>query len=152
MAIDPTMSESCYKKSLKKFFIDNLYTSEGIDVDFDIQYVMPKDAGLPVKKWVSIKVGAIEGGTLSRGHVILYLFTREDNEGVDLSELRDIILEKITDTNATDGVVRIPFYDQSWNQVGAMVPALTVESREPEYLEDGTKVKWMRIDLSWGSR
>lgn len=150
--LDPTLSESCLKNSIKKFFVDNIYTVEGIHLDFDVQYVMPEDTGIEANKWISIKFGKIEGGTLSRAHIIVYLFTREDLEGVDLSILRDIVMDKIIDLEATDGAKRIPYYDSSWLQIGAMIPSLTLEQDEPGIFDDGTKFKWMRIDLAWGAK
>lgn len=150
--LDPTLSEACLKNSIKKFFVDNIFTAEGIDIDFDVQYVMPEDVSGEVNKWISIKFGAIEGGTLSRSHIIVNLFTREDTEGVDLAILRDIVLEKITDLNTTDGRVRITLYDLNWNIIGGIIPSLILESDEAGVLKDGTKWKWLRIDLAWGSR
>lgn len=152
MTLDPTLSEACLKNSIKKFFVDNIFTAEGIDIDFDVQYVMPEDVGGEVDKWISIKFGAIEGGTLSRSHIIVNLFTREDTEGTDLAILRDTVLEKITDLNATDGRVRITLYDLTWNPIGGIIPSLTLESDEAGVLKDGTKWKWLRIDLKWGAR
>jgi len=152
MVLDPTLSESCFKNSIKKFFVDNIFTAEGIDINFDVQYVQPEDTGIEASKWISIKFGKIIGGTLSSAHIIVYLFSREDTEGVDLSILRDTIMDKIIDLNATDGKVRIPLYDLSWNEVGGMIPFLTLESDEPGVTKDDTKFKWMRIDLKWGSK
>ncbi|RKX87432.1 MAG: hypothetical protein DRP58_02785 [Spirochaetes bacterium] len=152
MALDPTLSEACLKNSIKKFFVDNIFTAEGIDIDFDVQYVQPEEIGVEVDKWISIKFGNIEGGTLSRSHIIVYFFTRSDSEGVDLSILRDMILDKVTDLNATDGHTRIPLFDLTWNQIGGMIPTLSVESDEAGILKDGTNFKWMRINLAWGAK
>ena len=150
--IDPTLSESCLKNSIKKFFVDSLVTGEGIHLDFDVQYVQPEDVGVDIEKWISIKFGTIEGGNLAKSHLIVYLFTRKDAEGVDLSLLRDIVLDKITDLDATDGTVKIPFYNSSWVQIGGIVPILSIEMDEPSRLGDGTKYKWMRINLHWGAK
>lgn len=152
MALDPTLSESCLKNSIKKFFVDNVQTAEGIDIDFDVQYVQPEDVSVAVDKWMSVKFGNIEGGTLSRSHIIIYIFTRKDTEGVDLSILRDMIVDKVTDLNATDGLVRIPFYDLTWNQIGSILPSVSVEADEAGVLKDGTKWKWMRLNLCWGAK
>lgn len=152
MTLHATLSESCLKYSIKRYFVDNLYTAENIELDFDVKYVDPKDISPTNTKWVSIKFGAIEGGTLSRSHIIVYVCTRKDNEGVDLSNLRDIVMDKIIDENQTDGIKRIPYYDSTPTQIGAMLPILTLEQEEPGVLDDGTKFKWMRIDLHWGAK
>jgi hypothetical protein len=152
MAIDPSLSETCLKNSIKKFFVDNIFTAESIDIDFDVQYVLPKLADIKVDKWISVKFGSINGGTLSKSHVILHLFTRKDTEGIDLSAMRDIIVGKLFDETATDGVVRIPFYDLLWNQVGGIMTRISSEAEEPMVLEDDTKYKWIRVELSWGAK
>ena len=150
--LDPTLSESCFKNSIKKFFVDNIFIAEGIDIDFDVQYVLPEDMGIGVDKWIAIKFGNININTLSKAHILVYLFTRKDSEGVDLSVLRDTILDKLINLTATDGVVRIPLYDLSWTQVGAIIPHLYLESGEPEVMKDDTRYKWMRIELYWGTK
>lgn len=152
MALDPTLSESCFKNSIKKFFVDTIQTGEDISIDFDVQYVIPEDTGVDLKQWVSVKFGNIIGGTVSRSHIIVYLFTRGDSEGVDLSLMRDTILDKLIDLNMTDGKARIPFYDLSWSVIGAMLPTVQSESDDVGILKDTTKYKWVRVDLAWGSK
>lgn len=152
MAMHPTLSETCFKNSIKKFFVDSLQTVDGISVDFDVQYVNPESSGIELDRWISIKFGNIEGGTLSRAHVIIYLFTRRDSEGIDLSILRDTILEKLIDLDMTDGKARIPLYDLTWAEIGAMIPTVNLESEEPGILKDTTNYKWVRVDLAWGAK
>ncbi len=152
MAIHPTLSESCLKNSIKKFFIDNIAIPESISINFDVIYVQPEDVNGDLDQWLSVKFGNIEGGTLSRSHIIVHFFTRKDTEGVDLSLLRDMIVDKITDLNASDGLVRIPFYDLTWNQIGSILPIVLSDSEKPEVLKDGTKWNWIRINLCWGAK
>ena len=53
MSLDPTHSEALYRRSVKKFLVDNLYTVDNIYIDFSKMYMKPTDGvGADIDKWI----------------------------------------------------------------------------------------------------
>lgn len=150
MAIDPTHSEECFRKSIKKFFVDNLYTIKGIYIDFDKTYNVPSVAGVPVNKWIIFHFDGIHyRGNVATGRVGAYMFTRRDSEGTELSKLRDILYDYMIDYNMPDLKTRVPLYDLTLTQVGGM-PVTVGDESEQMLGADDTKYKYMNLYFRFG--
>ncbi len=110
MALDPTARESNIIDSLKRFFVDNLYTAEGIEVTFDVSLSVPTLQGTEVDRWYAIGWGSLALETLSSFPVNIFCCTRRDTEGFKLAQLRDTAYGYLIDVDQTDGMKRITFY------------------------------------------
>jgi hypothetical protein len=156
MSLSPSARESNIRDSIKKFMIDNLYTTEGINLSFDKVLSTPDVQGIAVDKWIGIRFGAMDMDALSTLNLDLFLCTRKDPEYFRLAQLRDTVLGYFTDNTKTDGMARIPLYrsyaSQAWVQLdGGIVVQEIVEGAQYE-LVDLTKVKQLTCILRWGAK
>jgi len=155
MALDSTARESNVRDSFKKFFIDNLYTSEHVKLTFDKGLAVPKLQGdISVESWIAVLFGPMYMGNVSEMTLQIYCCTRKDKEGYQLAHLRDKVLGYLTDISQDDGVRRIPLYKSNetpWSQVGSMRVVVDMESGQMT-AEDETKFKIISIRLKWGSK
>jgi hypothetical protein len=155
MAIDNTAKESNIRDSIKKYFVDNLYTTDGVPLTFDKYLSTPNVQGKAVDRWVSINFGDMFLSELSTHIIEIYCCTRKDGEGFKLAQLRDKVYARLTDNTMTDGMAAIPFYRSratgSWTSIGSMLVQEVMESRQFES-EDGTKFKILTTRLRFSSK
>jgi hypothetical protein len=155
MSLDGTIREANIRDSVKKYFVDNLYTVEGIQISFDRGLSTPKVQGIEVDKWYAITFGSIEIGTLASCMITLFCCTKQDAEGFKLAQLRDKALNYLIDNDATDGRKRITLYrshpTEAWVNIGGMVVDVDSESPSME-ADDGSKLKTISINLRWAAR
>jgi hypothetical protein len=154
MTLASTSSESYFRDSIIKFFIDGVETAKGIPVIFDKFTTTPDLESNDLGRWLSVVHGSLQIEVMSRATVDLYLCTRKDFEGAGLSEFRDIIFGVLSDR--TDGVLpAIPLYESSvtgpWVKIGAMVVTNIIESKWMDFT-DQTKFKMMTVQLRFASR
>lgn len=155
MALDATARYANVKDSIKKYFIDNLYTVENVPLQFDVTLGDPDTLDKGVNKWVSIKFGPMVRGTVCDLDLELWCCTRSDNEGFRLAQLTDTVMGYITDTTTTDGFKRIPFYRSkavgAWELLGAMVITEQAETASEE-TEFGIKFRLITCTLKWAAK
>jgi hypothetical protein len=156
MTLDPTAREANCIDSIKKYLIDNLYTTEGICLSFDKVLSTPNIQGIAVDRWVGVQFGSIDMDSLSTLTIDLFLCTRKDPEYFRLAQLRDTVLGYLTDNTHTDSMARIPLYrsyaSQAWELLsGGFVVQRVIEGQRCE-LEDLTKVKQLTCILRWGAK
>jgi len=147
MALDPTLSEQCFRNSFKKYFIDTLYTIDGVYIGFETEYKIPKDAtGNEVNSWINFHFdGLTPGNAVSVSRVAAYIFSRRDTDGDSLAAPRDKLMNRIIDLDETDGVKRIPLYDSSWAETGTGILLYTGNESRSERGKDGTLYKFVNI-------
>jgi hypothetical protein len=92
--------------------------------------------------------------TWSDAMLHVHCCTRKDNEGFRLAQVRDTLIEGLSDEDATDGKKRITFYQShptdAWVSLGAILVLDHIES--PQYeSEDGTKYKTIDVFLGFAS-
>jgi len=151
MALDATAKDSNFELSLKKFFVDNLKTAEGIQVAFDRDWTTPPEGA---SRWVTVVIDTLIPDSIFKRMVRVICATRQDQEGIVLVALRDTVMGYLTDSTQPDQTRRIPLYDCSltpWVQVGTMMVTLDPPSgnlRAP----DGSKYKILPITLRWGAK
>ena len=104
MGLDPTAREANVRDSLKKFFVDSFYTTEGLQLTFDKWLSTPKVQGADVDRWISVLFGSMDLGTLSSIDVDIFSCTNMDADGFNLGQLRDKIVNYLIDINMTDGM------------------------------------------------
>lgn len=157
MSLDPTARSTNVKDSIKRFFVDNLFRSEGRKITFDKALSAPRIQGnVPANEWISIKMGALTREVLSTQHLTVYCCTRQDPEGYKLAQLVDTVMGYLTDSTMTDGMKRIPFYrsyaSQDWELLGALIVQDPVEESEEMEASDETKFKILTVILRFASK
>ena len=156
MSLDATARLANVKDSLKKFFVDNLHTTEGLYLTFDKGLSTPNIQGTAINQWVSINFGTIDMGTLSSMLLNIYCCTRQDSEGFRLAQLRDKVMGYLSDTTQTDGMKRIPLYRSrasgAWTQIGGgFVVQDVIESGQID-APDETKYRILTPQLRWAAK
>ena len=149
--LDPTLQETLLKRSVRKYFVDNLVTSRGKLVFFDRSYFIPKVGGVDATDWFMFHFGKIDIDILSRCMLQIYCFSRKDADGELLSDLADIIKDVLFDHDATDGLKKIPYYSSLGVIVTGIVPMIQTIFEE-DVGADGTKFKVISVRLSWGTK
>jgi hypothetical protein len=140
--MDPTILETNLKRSVRKFFWDNIYTTEGINLYFRRIYQPPDNA---IVKWVCIRLKNLDIAQVSSVELLIDLFTKGDVEGDELGELRDTVFQYLLGS--------IPLYDVSesaWPSIGSMVVYPDPDS-DVVNLPDNGKMKTMFNILKWGA-
>lgn len=148
MAIAPTLSEEFYKNSIKKYFVDSLYTAEGVFISFEKLTMDPTDA-VPdsITEWIVFKFkGNAYKSPVSQRKIDAYLFSRGDAEGHALSTLRDKLVSSLVDLTMPDGIQRVPLYDETWAIISGMLLTVGTESEE-EIATDDTLYKVVPINI-----
>jgi hypothetical protein len=152
MAIDATAREANLRDSIKKYFIDSLFTTEHIPVSFDIFVTSPKIQGKSVDRWVSLAIGDKELDTLSSCMLEVYCCTRKDPENFRLSQLRDTVMSYLLPDTDDETYKRIPFYRSAasgaWTLLGALMITNIYEGMDM-IAEDQTKFKTLYVQLRY---
>jgi len=158
MALDDTAKESNIRDSLKKYWVDSLYTAEGVHLTFDKYLSTPNVVTSKAKdRWVSINSGPMELSEMSSLMLNIFCCTRADGEGFKLAQLRDKVFKYLTDSDQTDGMARIALYrsraDGNWTQLdgGFIIQAPVIESQHFD-ADDGTKYKILTPRLRFSSK
>jgi hypothetical protein len=155
MSLDETAKLSNITGSLKKYFVDSLYTGESIQLDFDKSY-QDVYAALPdrVDQWLIIAFDPSNMDALAELAFTIYLYSRRDPEAVNLFILRDKVMGYLVDIVQTDGLARINLYDAAWATIGAAVIVLPAGRQESGNFvaKDGTKFRYISASLRWGAK
>lgn len=156
MSLDATARESNVRDSIKKYFVDNLKRSSGVELLFDKGLATPNLANKnSVTRWVSINFNSIQREKLSTLLLDFYCCTREDSEGFRLAQLTDLVIGLLSDTTQTDSLKRIPLYQShptnAWVEIGAFVVLDFIESQQLEF-DDLTKYKVITATLKWAAK
>ena len=146
MALDPTLQEANFRRSVKKYFVDTLYTTKGIYISFGATYKEPDESdGTAIDKWINFHFDGVPiKGTLSRGRVAAFMFSRRDTDGTELAALKDELMDQLIDLTMPDGIRRVPLYDADWNVIGGMMVSTGADSKE-ERGGDDTLYRFINI-------
>jgi hypothetical protein len=152
--LHPLSKETNVRQSLKKYFVDNL----GTTVTFDTSLAAPDvrvQGAAAVKQWYNVDFGEFGRDSLALFYMDVYCLSRQDPEGVKLTESADTLMDLLVDSTKTDGMRRINLYDVSkspWEVLGAMVVQDVWEAPTQDVVEDETKLKLFSVRLRWGAR
>jgi len=155
--VDATAKEINIKRSLKKFFLEGLMSTSPIlaPVYFDFLFDVPEDIhGTKVDKWVVFVLGELQFETLSTLTGYLYLFTRKDREGDEITRLTDTVYELFEDTQANTGSYAIPLYDTEvtpWAEIGKLQAAQIIDVHGVQSGKDKTKFRTLNVTFRWGA-
>ena len=154
MALDPTALEANVRDSLKRYFVENIATTEGIPITFDRGLAPPTSQGIEADKWVAVMIGLLERDTLSYLLVDVFCCTRQDNEGFALARICDTVMGYLTDPDIPPK--RIPFYqsypDKDWELIGALCVTGIKETTVSPPLADDTKSRQLSMVIRFASR
>ena len=154
MALDATARESNFRDSVKKFFVDNISTTEGIALSFDISLATPFLGDKTLDRWVNVDFGPLERETMSRAYLEVRCATRRDNEGFKLAQLTDKVVGYLTETTGAE-YAYIPFYrshaTEAWVKIGGILVQDIIESQQ-FLAEDRTKYKLLNVVLRFASK
>ena len=151
MALDATAREANIWDSIKKYFIDNLSYA----LTFDKALSAPALRGATVDRWVAFALNDMGIGDMSTIMLDIYVCSRQDNEWHKLSQVRDTVYELLIDTDKTDTMRRIPFYQShatdAWVLIGSLMIDEITESARME-AEDETKFRIIHVRLRTASK
>lgn len=156
MALDSTARETNFKDSIKKYLVDNMWTTERVPISFDPALSNPKvPNNMELRKWLNVRFSDFYRDDLSRAVVEVRCCTRQDNEGFTLAQLCDKVLGYLTTTEGT-GIKSIPFYRSyeaptPWELIGGIVVQDVMESGVFK-AEDETNYKVLYITLRFASK
>lgn len=155
MSLDPTAREANVRDSLKKFFVDNIYSTEGVPIVFDQFLVSPKLQGKEVDRWIGVHINDGEMSTLSDLDIEVYCCTRKDPEYFRLSQLRDTVMGYLVPSSDDVCFKTIPFYrshpTNPWTVIGGFVVQRINQSMDM-VAEDQTKFKILYVQLRYASK
>ena len=154
--LDSTAKESNLKDSVKRYFIESLYKTEGVHVTFDKYLSTPRIQGKAVDRWVSINFGSLAMSSMSQFILRVFPCTRSDSEGFKLSQLRDKVYKYLVNADMTDGMARIPFYrsraEGAWTLLGSGIVIQDVIEGDQLDADDGTKFKEMTVRIRFSAK
>jgi hypothetical protein len=91
MALDATALLINVKKSVRKYFLDNLYTTAGYEVTFDMGFTPPKVQGLEKDNWYSINFIGNNNESKAEQAIDIVIASRIDPEGDVVMGMRDTL-------------------------------------------------------------
>ena len=137
--MDESLKEANIWRSVRKYFIDNLNSK--VPVYFDRIVTASSDSASD--QWVNIMIEALTPAHVSNAVMTLFLFSKQDREGIELAELRDTVLELLYPGS-------IDLYDADWNKVGALSVFIDSQSGT-NYNPDQSKMLYIQCGLKWGT-
>ena len=152
MALDPTISEVDFKRSVMKYLIDGL---SGISLFFKPLNNAPRDdTDTELSQWVVVLLGERRIDAVSSCYITFDIYSRKDDEGFEISRIVDSIVEIFIDETATNGLKSIPLYNTSgtsWVEVGGILPIHKYSSRVMPG-KDQTLLKSVTYEFKWGAK
>lgn len=153
--LSPETRVSDFENSVKKYFIDNLQTTENIPLFFDWMEDIPVDSnGVKLLSWIIISFGYVQLGTVAECSVNVHIFTRNDFESQNLNILMDKVNSYIINEDAVNGLHTIPYYNTislPWVVNGGIIPFIR-NIYGVESLKDNTKMRTILLTMRWGSK
>lgn len=148
MALDITQSEEAFNRSIRKYFVDELHTGEGVYIEFDTIYKVPDG----VNQWIVFHSDGLHPqGNVLTARVAAYMFSQKDDEGVELAKLRDKLIDKVTPEPDSDGIMRVDLVDAAFTKVQGMVVTIGNES-DREVGADGVKYRYANLYFRYGTK
>ena len=143
MIMDSTLKETNLWRSVKKFFVDGLESTD-ITPYFD-RVVQRQSSDLPSKR-INVLIENPVPGHVSDASMTIFCFSAEDREGDELAEIRDEVIGLLY-----PGVIDL--YETSndpWTKVGGIKVIVNGQSNTI-YNPDNTKMMYIQTTLKWGA-
>lgn len=151
MSLDATALLLNVKKSIRKYFLDNLYTTEGYEVTFDKGFAPPKVQGLEKDNWYSVNFISNNNENQASTSMDIVIASRVDPEGDIVMGMRDTLFAYLIGNEG--GQRSITLYNcanpANLASIGGMIIIPESASGIME-AEDGTKYIIFPIRLLYG--
>ncbi len=141
--LDPTVKELNIRRSVKKFFVDNI-----TEYPLYFDRIITSDPGVKDSDgaWISIALGGINNRHVSQCTLSLYTFTIKDPEGIKNAQVRDKIIEVMfpgfIDLYDTDS--------HPWKKIGAMKIQF-LPQEDTSFARDQSRMSAVTCFLKWGT-
>ena len=152
--MNPLSMETNVKSSLKKYFVDVFADAVTFDTSLASPDIRSQGPNV-VKQWYNVDFGPFGRQDLAEYMFDIYCLSRQDMEGVKLSEMVDTMMALLVDSSVGDGIRRIPLYDVTqtpWELVTNMMVQDIWDSPNVDITEDETKLKVLSVRLRWGAK
>jgi len=151
--LNPTISETNLKTSLRMFFYEEFEKQRDLPVTFDKGLSIPYTAGQvkedSVGYWLAIFFNIRRHSIMSEQIVDFYCCSRKDVDQVLLDNVIDLIYEVLY---PEDHNVTIPLYDvQSEEVIGHLFPLRIYEQYGNQTALDGTNFKLISVGFRWAT-
>lgn len=151
MALDATALLINVKKSIRKYFLDNLYATAGYEITFDKGFTPPKVQGLEKDNWYSINFISNNNDNQAVQDIDIIISSRVDPEGDIVIGMKDTLFAYLVGDEG--GQRSIALYNcanpASLVSIGGMLIIPESASGVIE-AEDGTKYIMQPIRLLYG--
>lgn len=140
--MDATLKEMNLKRSLTKFFVDNL---PGTQIIFD-RLLTPELQKSNINQWMCVMLEAGTVGGISTKMMTMFMFSRKDLEGTSMSTFRDNLIDLLYPGT-------FDFYDTSvtpWEKV-AGVDIRIIDESDASDVPGNVKMKWIQTELKWAA-
>ncbi len=151
--LNPTISETNLKTSLRFFFYEEFEQKREVPVTFDRGLSLPYTSGQvtedSIGSWIAIFFNIRRYDILSEQIIDFYCCSRKDVDNVVLDEVMDIIMETIF---PEDKNITIPFYDvESEEIIGHIFPLRIYQQYGNQTALDGTNFKVVSVGFKWAT-
>lgn len=149
--MDETVKQATVYRSLRKFFIDNLYTDLGIEVSFDRNLSIPYMHNKDLTEWVSIQLDELYISQLTEQDLRIYCCTRQDPEGFNRVQLVDNVNSLLINDDGNKKIIHL-YADDFTTVVGSLLPFNIRTPQQNIPLADETVFTLIRITLKWAAK
>ena len=162
MALDPTLSELDFRRSVIKYLVTELQYDEssnptGYYLFFKPLTNAPKDANdSTLDQWIIVNFAQRRMGSVSSQYISFDLYSREDDEGFEIARMSDAITDIFYDGTATSGfgIKPVTLFNTSgspWVEAGGILPIYKYASRVMPG-KDQTLIKSVTYEFKWGAK
>ncbi len=151
--LNPTISETNLKTSLRMFFYEEFEEKRETLITFDRGLSLPYTSGQVSEKsidsWIAVFFNVRRYDTLSEQVIDFYCCSRKDVDQVILDEVMDIIMETIF---PEDKNIIIPFYNVEDEEIiGHLFPTRIYQQYGNQTALDGTNFKVVSVGFKWAT-
>ncbi len=140
--MDATLKETNLRRSLKKFFIDGL---PDVHIRFD-RIITAAMLDESPKQWIHVGLRRLRINQVSEAEIPVVLFSQLDEEGIELSLLRDRVLELLY-----PGLIDLyDTFQNPWVKVGGFFVTI-MPQLGTTYNPDQSKSITLPLILKWGA-
>jgi len=145
--LDKTQKEHHVFLSLKKLFVDELWSIHNIPVEFGFVDERPQGHD----QFIVVLINEFIPSTVSSVTATIFMFSKHDGEQGQLSQLYDTVLSLFLSADEEHGFKRIPFYDADFIEFAKLIPYPNpCSAREKSY--DGFYFRYFDVVFRWGGK
>jgi len=147
MALDGTLKEVNLRRSVRKFWIDGLTEEEGMEFPVYFGSITVEPEFPDEEKWIAIQLEDIDPRQVSTAFMTVFMFTRKDEYGDKLAEVRDRVIEVLypgyIDLYETES--------DPWQKIGGIKTFVVSQSSPMPVGASETRIVYIEVILKWGA-